>query len=115
MIEDEDGLKEHLQVVLTDPDMNEEFVTVSICTRQLRMESIVVIKPGDHPFIKNESVVAYRHARIRQLLNVMTALSNGVARSREKVSAVLLARMRAGLSESEFTRNDVRAYFLAQI
>lgn len=113
MIEDEDGLKEHLQVVLTDPDVNEEFITVSVCTRQPRMEAIVVLHEGDHPFISRESVVSYRYARIRQLSNVTTAISNGIARTRERVSDQLLLRIRAGLVDSDFTRNDVRSFFLA--
>lgn len=112
IIEDEDGLKEHLQVVLTDPDTNEEFVTTSICTRRSRMESLVVVKAGDHPFIRHESVAAYRHARIRQLSSVETAISIGAARHNERVSDSLLARICQGLVESDFTRNDVRSYFL---
>ena len=59
-IEDEDGLKEHLQVFPTDPDAHKEFVTTSICIRQPRMETLVIVTPGDHPFIKHESVTVYR-------------------------------------------------------
>lgn len=113
IIEDEDGLKEHLQVVLTDPDSNEEFVTASICSRQSRMEALVILNHGDHSFIDHESVASYRHARIRQLMTVTCALASGVARQKESVSETLLLRLRAGLLESDFVRNDVRSYFQA--
>ena len=98
-------------MVLNDPDINEEFVTTSICTRRARMEAIVVVVPADHPFINRESVAAYRHARIRQLSAVQTAMEDGLARPRERVSDGLLARLQEGLLQSDFTRNDVRSYF----
>jgi mRNA-degrading endonuclease toxin of MazEF toxin-antitoxin module len=54
----------HLWIVLTPP-IEGEVVTVSVTTQRKRSETLVVLKPGDHPFITHPSVIAYAYATIR--------------------------------------------------
>ena len=89
ILEDEDGLAEHLHVLLTSPNSSGEVVTVSVSTRRPRTESLVCLQPGDHPFITRESICPYRFARIREVQSIEEALRNGWARSRERASEKL--------------------------
>jgi mRNA-degrading endonuclease toxin of MazEF toxin-antitoxin module len=111
MIDDDDETKEHLHVVLTKPAADGEVITVPICTRHRWSEVLVCVEPGDHPFIEHSSIVAYRHARIRKCASIQRAIECGKARSKEHVSESLLARMQAGLLDSDFVANEVRAFF----
>ncbi|HET6843927.1 MAG TPA: hypothetical protein VFK06_19960 [Candidatus Angelobacter sp.] len=100
----------HLWIVITSPAEG-EVVTVSVTTRRKKSESLVLLKQGDHPFIVHDSVVAYSYARIRAVDDIETAFLNGTAKRREPVSQELLARIKTGLVDSDFTPNGVRHYF----
>jgi hypothetical protein len=111
MLEDEDGSKEHLHVLLTKPTSEGEVVTACICTRRSRSETLICLDFGDHPFIKHPSIVAYRFAAIRRCDDIEAAIMRGEARLQERVSESLLKKMQNGLLDSDFTPNAVRAFF----
>ena len=113
MLEDEDGEGEYLHVLLTSPNSTGEVVTVSISTRKARSETLVCLLPGDHPFIARESVCPFRFAKIREVAAIEEALQNGWARSKEKASEKLLAKLVAGLRDSDFVPPGVLAFYLA--
>ena|ERR1035437_2553384 len=100
----------HLWVVIT-PANEGEVVTVCVVTALKRSERIVVLNKGDHPFIQHESVVAYYFSKIRTVSDLEDLLDKGFAKKRESISVQLLKRLQAGLLESDFTPNYVRAYF----
>jgi hypothetical protein len=70
-----------------------------------------VLNKGDHPFVQHESVIAYRFSQIRAVEDITEMLRNGSARPRDPVSPQLLKRIRAGLLDSDFTPNGIRAYY----
>ena len=111
MIEDEDGEGEHLHVLLTDPSLAGEVVTVSVSTRRARSELLVCIKPGEHPFITRESVCLYRFARVREIKAIEQAISSGLARSKEQASEVLVLKLIKGLADSDFAPPGVLAFY----
>jgi hypothetical protein len=111
MIDDEDGAKEHLHIVLTNPTPEGEVVTACICTRHRRSETVVCLDVGDHPFIKHPSVVAYHFAAIRKCSEIEKAIETGRARTQQRASDTLLRRIRSGLLESDFVPNGVREFF----
>jgi hypothetical protein len=104
----EDNL--HLWIIVT-PATEGEVVTVCLVTAHKRSERLVVLNKGDHPFIRHESVIAYRHSVIRTVGDIEESLKNGLAKARDPVSAELLKRIQNGLLESDFTPNGVRAYY----
>jgi hypothetical protein len=110
MIEDEEGGKEHLHVLLTKPASEGEVVTACISTRRSRSETLVCLEVGDHPFIKHPSIVAYRFAAIRRCSDIEAAIVRGDARLQPKASDALVKRMQDGLVDSDFTPNEVRAF-----
>jgi len=101
----------HLWIVVTPPSEG-EVVTVSVTTLRKRSEKLVVLQSGEHPFIEHPSVIAYAHSRIRTVEAIETAITNGAAKKREPASPVLLKKVRAGLTDSEFTPNGVRNFYL---
>lgn len=107
--EDEDE-KLHLRVVATPPTQINEVVVVSITTRRRLSEALVLLKPGDHPFVRHESVVAYRYAEITTISLIEQAILNGKAKLREPISGELLKRIQEGLLDSDFTPNGVRHF-----
>lgn len=56
---------EHLWIVVTDPDpATFQSVCVNVTTSTGKFEKLVTLLPGDHPFIKHESVVFYADAQM---------------------------------------------------
>jgi len=82
LIEDEDGAKEHLHVILTPPTLADEVITASISTRRRWSETMLCLQPGDHPWITTDSVVAYRFAAIRTCAAITAAVAAGKARQK---------------------------------
>lgn len=113
MLEDEDGAHEHLHIVLTQPSLAGEVVTVNVSTRRRWTEPLVCIQAGEHPFIKVESVVPFRFAAIRKCSDMENAIQAGIARPKEKISPALLNRIVAGLVDSDFTPPEVRRFYIA--
>jgi hypothetical protein len=106
LIEDEDGPERHLWIVITPPNEG-EVVIVSVTTRRKKSETLVVLNKGDHPFLKWESVIAYRFSRVVTVDSIEDAIRNGTAIKDAAASPKLLARAQSGLTESEFTPNGI--------
>lgn len=100
----------HLWVVITPPTEG-EVVTVCVVSAHKRSERLVVLNQGDHPFIQHESVIAYLHSKVRSVLDIEEILNKGIAKKRDPFSPELVRRFQAGLLESDFTPNGVRAYY----
>jgi hypothetical protein len=105
---DEDNF--HLWIIVT-PVTEGEVITVCMVTAIKKSERLVVLENGDHPFIKHESVIAYRYSRIRTVEDIEELLEKKQARKKEPTSEALLKRIQAGLMDSDLTPNGVRAYY----
>lgn len=105
---DEDNF--HLWIIVTPPNQG-EVVTVCMVTAQRRTERLVILNPGDHPFVKHESGIAYLFAKIRTIADIESLLENGFAILKEPMPPDVLKRIQAGVIDSDFTPNGVRAYF----
>jgi hypothetical protein len=100
----------HLNVVLTPPNEG-ELITVSITTLRRLSERLVTLQPGDHPFITRPSAVAYSFARIRRVVDIEAALEADNAKAREPATGALLAKIQAGLLESEHTPHGIKQLY----
>jgi hypothetical protein len=100
----------HLWIVVTPPSAG-EVVTVCLVTAHKRSERLVVLNEGDHPFVQHESVIAYGYSKIRAVADIEELLRKKLAKQREPASPQLLAKIQAGLLDSEFTPNGVLAYY----
>ena len=100
----------HLWIIITPPSEG-LVITVCVVTALKRSERLVVLKPGDHPFIRRESVIAYYYSKIRQVSDIEASLKARSATMRAPVSTELLQRIQTALLESEHTPNEVRHYY----
>ena len=107
--EDEDE-KLHLRIVVTPPTPDGCVVTASVTTRRRHSETLLILQPGDHPFIRHESTVSYRYSELAWVHEIEAAIASGNARRREPISAHLLKRVQDGLLDSDFTPNGVRQF-----
>jgi hypothetical protein len=107
---------EHLWIIITDPDpRTSEAVCVNITSRKPDSEITVVIAPGEHPFVKRESVIFYQDARIIALSAVEQMLHAGskgqfACAKHQACDAVLLKRIQMGLLASRNPSKDIKAY-----
>jgi len=70
----------------------------------------LVLRPGDHPFVRHESSVHYFTARWFGVSSILSAVSGGRCHLMPDASEDLLRRVRGGLLASPFTVNAVRDY-----
>lgn len=101
--------KPHLWFVLTDPQgQPPRVVAVMLRTVTRFTDPTVVLKPGDHPFVRHDSAVHYSTARWLSVEAIMAAMKVGKCHLKEDVSRKLLRRVRQGLLDSPFTVNALR-------
>lgn len=100
----------HLWIIITPPTEG-EVVTVCMVTAHKKSERLVVLDVGDHPFIKHESIIAYRWSKIRAVDEIESAFLTQAAKPREPVSDAILRKVQAGLLDSDFTPNGVLHYY----
>lgn len=87
-----------------------ETVVVSIATLRPKSDPIVVLEPGEHPFLSVRSVPGYIFARLWTGAEIDQHLAGGRAQLRERMPEKLVQRMRNGLVDSDRTPNGVRQY-----
>lgn len=107
--------KDHLWIVLTEPHGDSpEVAIVSLTTKRPGSDLTTVLKPGDHPFIKHETVVSYADARIVQAGALLSFLALQRDARNDDCPDELLARIRQGLLDSPFTPNKIKDYCRAR-
>ena len=101
----------HLHVILNDPACIENYgtevqvVIVSVTSIKVGKEydDTVVLSPGDHPFIKHPSYVAYRFAQIKPA-NLVAQLG----KEHSPISDSLMAKIIQGALKSGKTRMYIK-------
>jgi hypothetical protein len=83
-------------------------VAVMLRTVTRFTDPTLVLKSGDHPFIRHDSAVHFSSARWLAVQALLAAMRVGNCHLKEDMSRDLLARVRAGLLESPFTVNVLR-------
>lgn len=96
--------KRHLWVIVSDPAANPDVVVcLSLTTLREKSDRSCVVNPGEHPFVQEPTCVAYRHGRHLSLRQLQAMADTGAIQRREPVSEALLARIRQGARDSDFT------------
>ncbi len=111
LLRDPNRTKFHLWFVLTDPEgVDGLMVAVMVCTMKVFADETVVLEPGDHPFIKHQSCVAYSSAKYVKKSRIEVALRDRHCFLKESMPSPLLRRVRDGLLTSPFTIHAIRDY-----
>jgi hypothetical protein len=106
---------EHLWIIVTEVDaVNSKAVCVNVTTRRPHSDLTAILKVGDHPFIKHESVINYQDAREMPIDVVEQALATGTTQfvciQLDPASEDLLKRVRQGLIDSKLTPKGIKAH-----
>src|ERR1039457_7263107 len=80
----------HLWVIATDPDENGVFVTVSLTSLKGAKDQTVIIRSGEHEFVKWDTCVHYGLAELTNSDRVQGFIDSGEAKLPRPVSQGLL-------------------------
>lgn len=96
--------RSHLFFVLNDPDDDTEAVLANLCSVHRRADRTCILNPGDHPFVRHESYIDYRHCRTDTVAHLKKMLERGYWTRREDADDELIERIVEGARGSEHTR-----------
>lgn len=111
--------QKHLFILLTDPTENPDtgtkdvlMVSISSIKPGMHHEQTCLLYPGDHPFIKWDSFVSYRTARIEMAQKVQNGVAQGVFIPKDPIDGAILARVCQGLMDSRQTPLKMKTFYL---
>ena len=94
----------HLWIVVTQPDPQTHLCAiVSVTTLRNSKDQTVILRLGDHPFIRHDSTIFYGDAMIVDALRLESEIAAGLALVRERCSKPTLKLLQAGVVASPFT------------
>ena len=98
----------HLWIVVTQPDPETHLCAiVSVTTSRNSKDQTVILRPGDHPFIRHESTIFYGDAMIVNAPRLDAEIAAGLALVRESCSEQTLKLLQDGVLASPFTRPKI--------
>lgn len=103
----------HLHIVCTNPcaDNCVLLVPVSSWTNSLCDKSCVLVA-GEHEFIKHQSWIMYRNARIAPCADIDAGILSGKFVKKEDCKPEILTKVCAGLLASAAAKPKIKAYLL---
>lgn len=112
----DDSGRKHLFICLTDPTgeaRNTLLVSISTLRSGLPHDPTCRLYAGDHPFIRQDSFVAYRQARIEPAAAIERGVESGLLVPREILDGAIFARVCKGLTESRFVTPAILNFYIA--
>ena len=110
--------RKHLFILITDPvsipeSTEKHILMVSTSTVKTGMphDPTCLIYPGDHPFIKHDSFISYRTARIEEAQKLLKGVSSGLLIPQGTIEGGIVARICKGLTESRQTAPKILRFF----
>lgn len=95
----------HLWIIVTQPDLQtRECAIVSVTTLRHSKDQTVILRVGDHPFIRHDSTIFYGDAMIVDARRLEAEIAAGLALVREKCPPTTLKLVQDGVGASPFTR-----------
>ena len=95
----------HLWIVITEPDsVSNLCAIVSVTTLRNSKDQTVLLRAGDHPFIRHDSTIFYGDAMIVDAIRLENEIAAGLAVRRDQCPAATLKLVQQGVSASPFTR-----------
>ena len=99
----------HLWVILSDPSLDsDKIVIVNFTTNTKDEEQHCILKKDDHPFVKHNTAVRYRDAKIVSDDQLDKLLNLRQLKSSDALSVQLLRRLRDGAAKSDFLPEGCR-------
>ena len=107
---------DHLFVVLNNPKVFPDYgsnpqvllVNLSTVRQGVHFDATCVLQPGCHPFVKVESYVVYRSARLEPEAHLLGLVQKGLFRPHDPMPAAIVGAIRSGLIASPFTKREFK-------
>ncbi|CAN7432153.1 hypothetical protein [Rhizobium sp. LjRoot254] len=104
--------RRHLHVVCTDPDGDGNQLIVSITTWTNNLcDAACIIQPHEHAWLRHQSYVFYRKARIEAAATLDNGLRQGIFEQLADMNAQTFLRIRNGVCSSQQTPRKIKRYF----
>lgn len=104
--------EKHLFVVIA-PTPAGAFLCVNVTTRRHRSDTSCILRPGDHRFIRHESVINYRDAREIDAETMAELVSRGISVFYPSFDARVVQRIQQGGLNSKRLKNRYKNYLRA--
>jgi hypothetical protein len=99
----------HLFIVLSTPEGEPPVVVmVNITSRRPTSDPTVILTPGDHSFVKHESVIAFEHASLFEVDRLENGLNSGSLSKYPDISETLFTAVKQGLLNSPRTPKNIK-------
>lgn len=107
----------HLFIILNEPKdfaghINSSVLVNVSSVRKAPYDKTCILEPGSHPFVKQRSYIAYRHARVDREESLVQKVSASLFTPHEPLPDELLKRVQNGLYVSPQTRRFLRVIAL---
>jgi hypothetical protein len=100
----------HLWVVCSLPTADGSVVVFNFTTHRFPCDENCIVEPGEHPYVKQKTVVAYEHGMLFGLKQQQGILSNPtLCPPHQPVSSALLAKIQAGALSSDLTKQALQS------
>jgi hypothetical protein len=102
-------IRGHLWVVASLPNAKGEIAFLNFTSRRQNSDLNCVIKPGEHPFVAQETVIAYERGQLLGVNEQAHVLANPtICPPRKPVSPQLLERIQNGALKSDLTPEKIK-------
>lgn len=101
----------HLFVLVLDTKVGNQHqvISVPVCTvRGPRIDDACLIQQGEHPFVKADSFVEYRNARVDPVSHLLERVIERTFIPHEQASPALLDKIKNGLLNSRFVGRHMK-------
>ena len=98
----------HLWIVVTQPDPQTRLCAiVSVTTLRNSKDQTIILRPGNHPFLRHDSTIFYGDAMIVDARRLDAEIAAGLALRRDNCTQATLKLVQDGVLASPFTRMKV--------
>jgi hypothetical protein len=102
----------HLHIVCTDPCAKGLQLVVSITSWTNNLcDNACILDVGDHDFIRRQSWIMYRKARLEESSTLDNGVEQGIFIPRKPVRGDVFERVAAGICQSQQTPRKIKQYY----
>lgn len=105
--------EKHLWIIATSPSGSDSrVILVYVTSKRFNSEKIVVMKPGIHSRIYQDSVISFRDALIEPASLILKNCDLGYYKPlEEKIPGGIVKNIQDGILKSDLIPNDVRSFY----
>jgi len=113
LIINSDLKKQHLQIIISDPDPEKNIMVVNLTTLRNngREDTACVLGIDEHKFIKQGSYIAYHYATEINQLKLLNDKLSGRVEFKDDISDPVLKKIQDGAKKSSFLQPYYKKFF----